>query len=211
MVTTKKFGRVTAMLLALVMLLTLVPFQSFAASVPANELVLKDGVTVALSSDMTEDQINKALFNALVENADSYNYQDYSWEYECEGKWALNKNRAWGSIFGFTSQAKVLGVTQTFTHPALTSQNDEDWQIRLAGTEKQVTVYKVSSCTVNYNYELTQGSVLVNNQQVSGTVTGVSPKNEIQFTVDAKEGYKVASVTVNGDAVGNFCRRRHIL
>lgn len=201
MVTTKKFGRVTAMLLALVMLLTLVPFQSFAADVPAEDLVLKDGVTVAISSDMTEDQVNKALFDALVENADSYNYQNYSWEYECEGKASIYTNKAWGSIFGFTSEAKKGLINYTFNHPALTSQNDEDWQLRLAGTETQVTVNKVSSCTVNYNYDLTQGSVLVNDAQVSGTVTGVSPAADLQFTVVPKDGYKVASVTVNGEAV----------
>ena len=201
MVTTKKFGRVTAMLLALVMILTLVPFQSFAASVPVENLTLKDGVTVALSSDMTEDQIKKALFDALVENADSYNYQNYSWEYECEGTWGLNKNRAWGSIFGFTSEAKVAWVTQTFTHPALTAQNDEPWDLRLAGGTQTVSVNKVSSCTVTYNYDILKGSVLVNDQQVSGTVTGVSPAADLQFTVAPKDGYKVASVTVNGEAV----------
>ena len=184
MVTTKKFGRVTAMLLALVMLLTLVPFQSFAADVPAAaDLTLKDGVTVAISSDMTEDQIKKALFDALVENPEGANYQDYSWEYECEGKWAASwDNKTWGSVDGFTSTKKILGVTYTYNHPALKDNQDDTWPVRLVQRDgdtivsqsNEVTITKVSSCTVNYNYELTQGSVYVNDAQVSGTVTGVS-------------------------------------
>ena len=202
MVTTKKFSRVAAMLLALVMILTLVPFQSFAAEVPAEDLVLKDGVTVAISSDMTEDQVKKALFDALVENPEGANYQDYSWEYECEGKWAASwDNKTWGSVNGFTSTKKILGVTYTYNHPAIKDNEDGNWPVRLAGTETAVTITKVSSSTVNYNYDLTQGSVLVNDVQVSGTVTGVSPAADLQFTVVPKDGYKVASVTVNGEAV----------
>ena len=200
MVTTKKFGRVTAMLLALVMLLTLVPFQSFAAGVPAEDLVLKDGVTVALSSDMTEDQVKKALFDALVENPEGANYQDYEWEYECEGKltpgltWG---NKGWGSVDGFDSKH----LLSTYVHPALKDNKDDTWPVRLAGTGSSVTISKVSSSTVNYNYDALMGSVLVNDAQVSGTVTGVSPAADLQFTVVPKEGYKVASVTVNGQAV----------
>ena len=207
MVTTKKFGRVTAMLLALVMLLTLVPFQSFAADVPAAaDLTLKDGVTVAISSDMTEDQVKQVLFNALVSNPEGANYQDYSWEYQCEGKVALSwGNKSWGSVNGFTSKYLLT----TYNHPALKDNQDDPWPVRLVQRDgdtivsqsNEVTITKVSSCTVNYNYELTQGSVYVNDAQVSGTVTGVSPAADLQFTVVPKEGYKVASVTVNGEAV----------
>ena len=201
---TKKISRVAAMLLALVMLLTLVPFQSFAAAPAATDLVLKDGVTVAISSDMKEDQVKQALFNALVSNPEGANWQDYEWEYYCEGK--LNggltyDNPTWGSVNGFPSTKKIWGVTYHYTHAAIKDNEDDTWTVRLAGATQEVTITKVSSCTVNYNYGLAQGSVLVNDAQVSGTVTGVSPTAEIQFTVVPKEGYKVSSVTVNGEAV----------
>ena len=202
MVTTKKFSRVAAMLLALVMILTLVPFQSFAAEVPVENLTLKDGVTVAISSDMTEDQVKQALFNALVSNPEGANYQDYEWEYYGEGnrqafptEWG---NAAWVSVNGYESGG---GYFNNYIYPALKDKANETWRVRLAGATQEVTITKVSSCTVNYNYELTQGSVLVNDEQVSGTVTGVSPAADLQFAVVPKDGYKVASVTVNGEAV----------
>lgn len=204
MVTTKKFGRVTAMLLALVMILTLVPFQSFAASVPANELVLKDGVTVAISSDMTEDQINKTLFDALVENPGDANYQDYSWEVygtSDSNPLGYGKQSKWVSFTEGGSWKDGWANFYSYSVKPVKDSGDADYKVRLAGGTQEVTITKVSSCTVNYNYELTQGSVLVNGEQVSGTVTGVSPKNELQFTVAPKEGYKVSSVTVNGEAV----------
>lgn len=204
MVTTKKFGRVTAMLLALVMLLTLVPFQSFAAEVPATDLTLKDSVTVAISSDMEDDQINKTLFDALVENPGDANYQDYSWEVYGSAKsdplW--NTESRWVSFTeGGNWTVKRGLITYKYNVKAVKLSGDDDYKVRLAGGTQEVTITKVSSCTVNYNYDASQGTVLVNDAQVSGTVTGVSPAADIQFTVVPKEGYKVSSVTVNGEAV----------
>ena len=205
MVTTKKFGRVTAMLLALVMLLTLVPFQSFAADVPAaTDLTLKDGVTVAISSDMTEDQINKTLFDALVGNPGDANYQDYSWEVYGSSKSSpgLNTESRWVSFTeGGNWTSKHGLITYSYNVKPVKLSGDADYKVRLAGGTQEVTITKISSCTVNYNYDLAKGSVLVNDQPVNGTVTGVSPAAELQFTVAPKEGYKVSSVTVNGEAV----------
>ena len=201
MVKTKKFSRIAAMLLALVMLLTVVPFQSFAAEVPAEELVLKDGVTVAISSDMTEDQVKKALFDALVENPNGANWQDYEWEYYCEGKhtvWGAYDNPTWGSIFGFQSSKKIALTTHYYNHPALKDNSDDTWDVRLAGTDKSVNITKVSSCEVTYNYDALQGSVLIDGAQVSGTVTGLSPAKTVYFTVAANAGYEVESVKANG-------------
>ena len=200
MVTTKKFSRVAAMLLALVMLLTVVPFQSFAAEVPATDLTLKDGVTVAISSDMEADQIKKVLFDALVENPEGANYQDYEWEYYCEGKNAAYRRWDWASIYGEIIYAKPPGIIweEDYHYPAIKDNGDSSYKIRLEGSTKEVTVNKVSSCTVNYNYDALKGSVLVNDQQVSGTVTGVSPTANLYFTVKPNTGYEVDSVKVNG-------------
>ena len=198
MVKTKKFSRIAAMLLALVMLLTVVPFQSFAAEVPAEDLVLKDGVTVAISSDMTEDQVKKALFDALVDNPNGANWQDYEWEYYCQGKYLLNwDNASWGSVNGFTSTNPTIGTIK-YNHPALKDNSDDTWDVRLAGTDKSVNITKVSSCEVTYNYDALQGSVLIDGAQVSGTVTGLSAVKSVYFTVAANAGYEVESVKANG-------------
>lgn len=204
MVTTKKFSRVAAMLLALVMILTLVPFQSFAAEVPVENLTLKEGVTVAISSDMTEDQINKTLFDALVGNPGDANYQDYSWEVYGSSKSSpgLNTESRWVSFTeGGNWTSKHGLITYSYNVKPVKLSGDADYKVRLAGGTQEVTITKISSCTVNYNYDLAKGSVLVNDQPVNGTVTGVSPAAELQFTVAPKEGYKVSSVTVNGEAV----------
>ena len=205
MVTTKKFSRVAAMLLALVMILTLVPFQSFAAEIPATDLTLKDGVTVAISSDMEDDQINKTLFDALVENPGDANYQDYSWEVwgtSDSDPWSVHDESRWVSFTeGGNWTSKHGLINYKYNVKAVKLSGDADYKVRLAGGTQEVTITKVSSCTVNYNYDLAKGSVLVNDAQVSGTVTGVSPAADLQFTVVPKEGYKVSSVTVNGEAV----------
>ena len=204
MVATKKFSRVVSLLLALVMILTLVPFQSFAAEADPAELQLQNG-TVAISSDMSAEQVKKALFDALVVNPEGKDYQDYEWEYYRQGSYLLYTRMDWGSVNGFTTRAKPPAILweETYTHPSIqdSDTSEGNYQVRLAGDTREVTLTKVYSCTVNYNYELTQGSVYVNDAQVSGTVTGVSPAADLQFTVVPKEGYKVASVTVNGQAV----------
>ena len=209
MVKTKKFSRIAAMLLALVMLLTVVPFQGFAAEVPAEQLVLKDGVTVALSDDMDADTAKKALFDALVENPNGANWQDYEWEYYCKGQWtgstndaAIYDNPSWGSINGFGTQTSFISK---YNHHEIwyndnrsSLSGDGKYEVRLAGTETSVTIQKVASCEVTYNYDALQGSVLIDGAQVSGTVTGLSAVKSVYFTVAANAGYEVESVKANG-------------
>lgn len=209
MVKTKKFNRIAAMLLALVMLLTVVPFQSFAAGIPVEKLVLKDGVTVALSDDMDANTAKKALFDALVENPEGANWQDYEWEYYCKGQWtgstndaAIYDNPTWGSINGFSTQTTIFSK---YNHHAIwyndnrsSISGDGKYEVRLAGTETSVTIQKVASCEVTYNYDALQGSVLIDGAKVSGTVTGLSAAKAVYFTVAANAGYEVESVKANG-------------
>src|SRR5699024_6653952 len=67
-------------------------------------------------------------------------------------------NDAWGSVDGFTSEKKVVFVPTTFTHPALASNVDGDYQVRLAGTDGKVTLTKAqkeaSALTLNENVSL---------------------------------------------------------
>ena len=66
-------------------------------------IILKNG-TAAIPKGASEDDVKKALFDALVENPEGFNYEKYEWEYYCKGTSAINTiNDAWGSVFGFES------------------------------------------------------------------------------------------------------------
>lgn len=109
--------------------------------------------TAIIPADADEAAVRQALFDALVINKDGVDPQSLEWEYYCTGKNSLLTNDAWGSINGFTSEKKVVFVTTTFTHPALAANEDGDYQVRLAGTNAEVTLTKqakgTSSITLN--------------------------------------------------------------
>ena len=124
--------------------------------------------TAVIPEGSDKAAVNEILSKALIANYDQVGTQE--WEYYCEGKdktTGLAKNSAWGSIDGFTSEKKVVFVPTTFTHPALANNEDGTYQVRLAGTEAEVTLTKAaklsSSITLNegvtvtlpYNEDLT--------------------------------------------------------
>ena len=124
----KSAGKLTALVLTILMLMSLVPFQAFAAD---NEAVqLRDG-TAFITADMTEEQVKAELFTALVANPEGKDAQSLNWEYYCQGKNGLLKNSAWGSIDGFTSKKLLI----TYTHPSLKDNSNGEYDIRLAGDE----------------------------------------------------------------------------
>ena len=109
--------------------------------------------------------VKEILGQALVANADEVDLQSLGWEYYCEGKdtstgWTTNE--AWGSVNGFTSEKKGVFVTTTYTHPALADNSDGSYQVRLAGTDAEVTLTKAAKnsssivlnegCSVNLAY-----------------------------------------------------------
>ena len=104
---------------------------------------LTDGMAI-IPADADEATVKQALFDALVVNKEGLNPQDLNWEYYCTGKNGLLTNEAWGSISGFTSEKKVMFVPTTFTHPALANNSDGNYQIRLAGKDKPVTLTKAA-------------------------------------------------------------------
>ena len=118
--------------------------------------VLQSGEAI-ISRNATEAEVKEALFEALVSNKDAlgeeFDAQSLEWEYYCTGKNGLLTNDAWGSINGFTSEKKVVFVPTTFTHPALDTNEDGDYQVRLKGTTAEVTLTKTaklsSSITLN--------------------------------------------------------------
>lgn len=125
---------------------------------------LQNGTAVIpAGSDAAE--VKEILGHALVANADEVDLQSLEWEYYCVGKdtstgWTTNE--AWGSVNGFTSEKKILFVTTTYTHPALADNSDGSYQVRLAGTDTEVTLTKAAKnsssivlnegCSVNLAY-----------------------------------------------------------
>ncbi len=84
---TTKTSRVIAFILFLVMLIGILPLQAFAD----DGIKLKNG-TAKITADMTTEQINEAIFNALVENPQGKDPQSVKWEYGCTGYNGLLKN-----------------------------------------------------------------------------------------------------------------------
>lgn len=121
--------------------------------------------TAVIPEGSDKAAVNEILSKALIANYDQVGTQE--WEYYCTGKNGLLTNDEWGSIDGFTSEKKVVFVPTTFTHPALAKNEDGTYQVRLAGTEAEVTLTKAaklsSSITLNegvtvtlpYNEDLT--------------------------------------------------------
>lgn len=122
--------------------------------------VLQSGEAI-ISRNATEAEVKEALFEALVSNKDAlgeeFDAQSLEWEYYCTGKNGLLTNDAWGSINGFTSEKKVVFVPTTFTHPALATNEDGGYQVRLAGTTAEVTLTKAAklSSSITLNKECT--------------------------------------------------------
>lgn len=136
--------------------------------------------------------VKESLGQALVANADEVDLQSLEWEYYCTGKNGLLKNDAWGSVNGFTSERNVVFVPTTFTHPALADNSDGSYQVRLAGTDTEVTLTKAAKlsssivlnegCTVNlaYNEDLS-----INYDRLRENIfNAVAASSEPQLTVD---------------------------
>ena len=118
-------------------------------ALPAQEQVLQaEAVSPALQSGAAlipagsdENAVKLILAQALISNSDQFSEEELlglEWEYYCEGKNGLLKNSAWGSVNGFVSK-KVL---TNYTHPALVDNGNGNYQIRLAGTAREVTLEK---------------------------------------------------------------------
>ena len=108
--------------------------------------MLQDGEAV-IPADADLNQVKEILGKTLVANADQVDLSSLEWEYKCEGKSGLSSNTAWGSIGGFTSSKKILGITTTYTHPSLATNKDTTYQVRLKGTTTEVALTKTQKLT----------------------------------------------------------------
>lgn len=106
---------------------------------------------VLIPSDATVEQVTEILNKALIKNLANVDTSNIEWEYQCEGKSGLLKNTAWGSINGFNSKKTPF----TYTHPSLAANSDGNYQVRIKGTTKEVTVTKAAK--LNSAIEVNQG------------------------------------------------------
>ena len=86
--------------------------------------------------------VNSILTKALLgEDA-----PDTQWEYECIGYSSVFKaqNTAWGSIKGFKSETRKLGIKTTYTHAALANNEDGIYDVRVTGTTNTFTIHKLA-------------------------------------------------------------------
>ena len=146
--TWKKLQRLLACLLAVLLLSQVGAFLPAARA--AGGYSLQNG-TAIIKPGMSDAEVNRALTRALVVGFDQMSEADQNallgsltWEYKCEGKskTGLAKHTDWGSIGGFDSSTKKLGITTNYTHPALAKNDDGNYQVRVASTTAEVTLTK---------------------------------------------------------------------
>ena len=162
------FRRLTAAVLAATMLFSnSIPTTVFAAEPIAEaasaDVQLQNG-TAIIPSGSDAETVKRILFDALVVNKEEVDLQNLEWEYYCTGKNGLLTNDAWGSVNGFTSERNVVFVPTTFTHPALADNSDGSYQVRLAGSDTEVTLSKHAkgSSSIILNEEISPVNLIYN-------------------------------------------------
>lgn len=149
--------------------------------------------TAVIPEGSDKAAVNEILSKALIANYDQVGTQE--WEYYCTGKNGLLTNDEWGSIDGFTSKKTVVFVPTTFSHPALADNEDGTYQVRLAGTEAEVTLTKAaklsSSITLNegvtvtlpYNEDLTVNYDAMRTAIFNAVVASTTPELSVSDVV----------------------------
>ena len=200
--TWKKLQRVLACLLAVLLLSQVGAFLPTVRA--AGGYSLQNG-TAIIKSTMTTDEVNHALTRALVKDFDQMSEDEQNtllgsltWEYKCEGKskTGLAKHTDWGSIGGFDSSTKKLGITTNYTHPALAQNDDGNYQVRVAGTTAEVTLKKLEK--LESSIELKQGASVKLPYNEDGTLNADALRVAIfaQVVENTTPELKVSDVTI---------------
>lgn len=166
--------------------------------------------TVQIPNGSTEEQVNQILTKALLTD----DAENARWEYQCTAKSGLQKNTAWGSIAGFTSETGKY-FTTTYTHPALAKNADGIYQVRVAGTTQEYTIDKIakaqSTIELKENAEVSMvckedGSMDVDATRAAifkAAVASITPALTAEdVTIDynaARLGIKAVWVPLSGD------------
>ena len=199
----RKSKRLLAGFLAVLMAASAAQSFAFGAEIGENagqavtvqaEPQLQNG-TAVIPEGSDKAAVNEILSKALIANYDQVGTQE--WEYYCEGKdktTGLAKNSAWGSIAGFESQTDNW-IKVTYIHPALANNEDGTYQVRLAGTEAEVTLTKAaklsSSITLNegvtvtlpYNEDLTVNYDAMRTAIFNAVVASTTPELSVSDVV----------------------------
>ena len=197
----RKSKRLLAGFLAVLMAASAAQSFAFGAEIGENagqavtvqaEPQLQNG-TAVIPEGSDKAAVNEILSKALIANYDQVGTQE--WEYYCTGKNGLLTNDEWGSIDGFTSKKTVVFVPTTFSHPALADNEDGTYQVRLAGTEAEVTLTKAaklsSSITLNegvtvtlpYNEDLTVNYDAMRTAIFNAVVASTTPELSVSDVV----------------------------
>ena len=140
--TWKKLQRLLACLLAVLLLSQVGAFSPAVFAADDSSYTLHDG-TAVIPAGTSAGDVNRILAAALVEGFGQMTAEDQAaivnkgFEYYCEGKNGLLKNTAWGSIGGFDSSTKKLGITTTYTHPALADNKDATTRFALLARNRK--------------------------------------------------------------------------
>lgn len=171
--TGKKLQRLLACLLAVLLLSQVGAFLPAARA--AGGYTLQNGSAI-IKPGMSDGEVNRALTRALVVGFDQMSEADQNalldsltWEYKCEGKSKIGfSNTDWGSIGGFDSSTKKLGITTNYTHPALAKNDDGNYQVRVAGTTAEVTLTKAEK--LSSSITLKEGTTIALPYKEDGTL-----------------------------------------
>ena len=171
--TWKKLQRLLACLLAVLLLSQVGAFLPAARA--ADGYSLQNGSAI-IKPGMSDAEVNRALTRALVVGFDQMSEADQNalldsltWEYKCEGKSKIGfSNTDWGSIGGFDSSTKKLGITTNYTHPALAKNDDGNYQVRVAGTTAEVTLTKAEK--LSSSITLKEGTTIALPYKEDGTL-----------------------------------------
>ena len=99
---------------------------------------------IPTGSDATT--VKLLLAETLLDSPEDFTEEELlamDWQYYCEGRTKIGTwgNKSWGSVEGFTTETGKLIRTQ-YVHPALADNKDEEYQVRLAGVNTEVTLSK---------------------------------------------------------------------
>lgn len=155
----------------------------------------ENSAPLLIKKSMTNEQVGELLGKALIPDYDELDDDAKSqlhWEYYSKGLyngwWGYYYNDAWGSISGSTSTLDGY----KYTHAALRDSDDGRYKVRLAGTEEEVTIEKISGYPTSL--------VLKEGVSVTYNIDADAMKREI---VDSVIDYE-SSVLPEGTSTADF-------
>ena len=160
------FRRLTAAVLAATMLFSSsIPTTVFAAEpsteAASTDVQLQNG-TAIIPSGSDAATVKQILFDALVANKEEVDLQNWSGSTIAQEK--MDFSPTMPGDRQRVHQRKESHFTKTFTHPALADNSDGSYQVRIAGTDTEVTLSKHAkgSSSIILNEEISPVNLIYN-------------------------------------------------